>query len=84
MGVRGLSNIKNFKNQFGCDVINKNMIKKRIKSVFNGSDDDALKDNETKYKPCVLAIAKHEEKYLNEWIDYHLDLGFERISITKK
>lgn len=22
MGVRGLSNIKNFKNQFGCDVIN--------------------------------------------------------------
>lgn len=81
MGVRGLSNIKNFKNQFGCDVINKNMIKKRIKSVFNGSDDDALKDNETKYKPCVLAIAKHEEKYLNEWIDYHLDLGFERIFI---
>lgn len=30
---------------------------------------------------ALCAIARHEEDYLAEWIDYHLDLGFDHIFI---
>ena len=30
---------------------------------------------------AILAVAKDEDKYLNEWIDYHLMLGFDHIYI---
>lgn len=32
-------------------------------------------------KSCVLAIAKDEDKFLEEWINYHLALGFDHIFI---
>lgn len=30
---------------------------------------------------CILATQKNEEQYLNEWIEYHLNLGFDYIII---
>ena len=30
---------------------------------------------------ALCAIARHEEDYLAEWIDYHLALGFDHIFI---
>jgi len=32
-------------------------------------------------KICLVAIAKNEDHYLQEWIDYHLKLGFDGIHI---
>lgn len=32
-------------------------------------------------KVILVAIAKEEEQYLREWIDYHLNLGFDKIII---
>lgn len=32
-------------------------------------------------RPCVLVLAKNEEVFLDEWINHHLELGFERIFI---
>ena len=33
-------------------------------------------------KVCIIAIAKNEDLYLKEWIDYHLGLGFDKIIIA--
>lgn len=33
-------------------------------------------------KSCIVAVAKNEEKYLKDWIEYHLNLGFDRILIA--
>lgn len=30
---------------------------------------------------CVLCIAKYEERYINEWITYHLSIGFDHIFV---
>lgn len=30
---------------------------------------------------CILSLFRYEEKYLDEWVDYHLNLGFDRIFI---
>ena len=30
---------------------------------------------------CIVAIAKNEELYLKEWIEYHFNLGFDKIFI---
>lgn len=30
-------------------------------------------------RTAIIAIGKHEEKYLNEWIEYHLSIGFDTI-----
>lgn len=30
---------------------------------------------------CICAIAKNEERYIKEWVDYHLWLGFDKIYI---
>jgi len=32
-------------------------------------------------KIAIIAIAKNENNYINEWIDYHLNLGFDNIII---
>lgn len=32
-------------------------------------------------KVCLLAIAKNEDKYIDEWVNYHLSLGFDDIYI---
>lgn len=32
-------------------------------------------------KVAIIAIAKNEELYINEWINYHLNLGFDNIII---
>ena len=33
-------------------------------------------------KISIIAIAKHENLYINEWINYHLALGFDKIIIA--
>lgn len=33
------------------------------------------------YKTALVAIAKDEDNYLKEWVDYHLNLGFDEIYI---
>lgn len=30
---------------------------------------------------CICAIAKNEERYIKEWVDYHLWIGFDKIYI---
>ena len=30
---------------------------------------------------CIVAIAKNEELYLEEWVKYHFNLGFDKIFI---
>ena len=30
---------------------------------------------------CIVAIAKNEEPYLKEWVEYHFALGFDKIII---
>ena len=30
---------------------------------------------------CLIAIAKNEEPYLKEWIEYHANLGFDKIIV---
>jgi hypothetical protein len=32
-----------------------------------------------KKKACICAIVKNEERYIDEWVDYNLALGFDRI-----
>lgn len=32
-------------------------------------------------KICLIAIAKNEEQFIDEWINYHLNLGFDHIII---
>ena len=32
-------------------------------------------------KCCIIAIAKKENKYIQEWVNYHLNLGFDNIII---
>lgn len=32
-------------------------------------------------KSCVVAIAKYEGKYINEWVEYNLSIGFDHIII---
>lgn len=32
-------------------------------------------------KVCIIAIAKNENNYINEWVDYHLNLGFDNIIV---
>ena len=32
-------------------------------------------------KSALVCIAKDEDNYINEWIDYHLNLGFDRIFV---
>lgn len=32
-------------------------------------------------KICIIAIAKHENLYIKEWVNHHLNLGFDRIFI---
>lgn len=36
-----------------------------------------------KLKSVVVCIAKKEEDYIGEWIDYHLKLGFDKIVVFK-
>lgn len=40
-----------------------------------------LNDINHKYFAAIQTIAKCEERYLKEWIDYHLDLGIDHIFI---
>ena len=30
---------------------------------------------------CIITTARYEEQYLDEWINYHLSLGFSHIYI---
>ena len=32
-------------------------------------------------KSLLCAIAKNEERYINEWVNYHYSLGFDKIVI---
>jgi len=32
-------------------------------------------------KVCIICISKNEDNYINEWINYHLNLGFDNIII---
>lgn len=32
-------------------------------------------------KTCIISIAKHENLYVEEWVNHHLNLGFDRIFI---
>ena len=32
-------------------------------------------------KTAICAIAKHENVYINDWVNYHLNLGFDHIYI---
>lgn len=37
---------------------------------------------ETTYpKTAILSLAKNENWYINDWVDYHVGLGFDRIFI---
>jgi hypothetical protein len=29
----------------------------------------------------LIAIAKNEERYMKEWVDYHMSLGFDEIVV---
>ena len=33
-------------------------------------------------KVAIIAIAKNEQLYLQEWLDYHLQLGFDKIIVA--
>jgi len=50
---------------------------------INTEDWWLAKDNATshKYDIAIQCIARQEEKYFKEWIEHHLNLGFERIFI---
>jgi len=50
---------------------------------INPSDWWLAKDNNTvhKYKIAIQCIARQEEKYFKEWIEYHLLIGIEHIFI---
>ena len=39
------------------------------------------KDKRYKYNTSICAIAKNEESYLIEWLDHHLNLGFNHVYI---
>jgi hypothetical protein len=32
-------------------------------------------------KSLLCAIAKNEERYINEWVNYHYNLGFDKIVV---
>lgn len=34
-------------------------------------------------KSCLVAIAKDEDKYIDEWLSYHLKVGFDRIILIR-
>ena len=34
-------------------------------------------------KVAIIAIAKNENLYINEWLDYHFKLGFDNIIICE-
>lgn len=40
-----------------------------------------VKDKRYKYNTSICAIAKNEESYLIEWLDHHLNLGFNHVYI---
>lgn len=52
-------------------------------SVVMTDDYDVKHDNVGLTKECltscILCIAKYEERYINEWITYHLSIGFDHI-----
>lgn len=37
--------------------------------------------SDIKIKSALVCIAKDEDNYINEWLDYHLKLGFDRIFV---
>lgn len=34
-------------------------------------------------KSCLVAIAKDEDRYIDEWLEYHLKIGFDRIFVIR-
>lgn len=34
-----------------------------------------------RFKSILCCIAKNEDNYINEWVEYHLKLGFDRVVI---
>lgn len=53
--------------------------KQQIREYYISIDraNDAILD--TKYYSSVIMVIKHENRYLKEWLDWHLSLGFDHI-----
>ena len=40
-------------------------------------------DDNKKYTSAIICVAKDEDHYIDEWIEYHLKLGFDAIYIIQ-
>ena len=53
--------------------------KQKIKEYYILIDRENDASLDTKYYSSVIMVIKHENRYLKEWLDWHLSLGFDHI-----
>lgn len=57
----------------------KEKYKHQIKKYYLNKDKENDSNLSTIYYSAVIMVIKHENRYLKEWIDWHLDIGFDHI-----